>query len=72
MEITYEQDHGKHCILREKCRKMSKEVQKTTKKTREIADFSENRGFGPKSRNLLRPWNRDFLEGQIGGEFDNL
>ena len=25
----------------------------------------ESRGFGPKSRNLLHPWNRDFLEGQI-------
>ena len=39
-------------------------MQKTTKKTREIADFADNRGFGPKSRNLLHPWNRDFLEGQ--------
>ena len=33
-------------------------------KTRKITDFAENRGFGPKSRNLLHPWNRDFLEGQ--------
>ena len=37
-------------------------MQKTTK-TREIPDFAENRGFGRKSRNLLHPWNRDFLEG---------
>ena len=44
----------------EKCQKKCRKQQKT----REIADFSENRGFGPKSRNLLRPWNRDFLEGQ--------
>ena len=39
-------------------------MQKTTK-TREIPDFAENRGLGRKSRNLLHPWNRDFLEGQI-------
>ena len=56
------QNHGKNCVKSAKNVRYSAE---NNKKTREITDFAENRGFGPKSRNLLHPWNRDFLEGQI-------
>ena len=47
---------------------MQKNVKRSaekTKKLREIGDFSQICGFWPKSRNLLHPWNRDFLEGQV-------
>ena len=64
VQITYIHCTGSWKALREKCIENVRYSAENNIKTREIADFAENRGFGPKSQNLLHPWNRDFLEGQ--------